>query len=235
MATLLLLPGAGGEASYWDAALPFLEAAGHDVVAPDLPADDESAGLDRYADVAIDALAAADRAQPLVVVAQSLGSFTAAVVCERVDVALLIFVGAMIPEPGETAGDWWGNTGQGAAMRECAVADGRDPDAPWDEVAIFFHDLPPERQQYFAANGGRDQTGRAFADKFDATCWKGIPMRVLAGRDDRIFPLEFMRRLSRDRLGIEPDVIESGHLPGYSRPEELAYRILAYVDESAAQ
>jgi pimeloyl-ACP methyl ester carboxylesterase len=232
MATLLLLPGAGGEASYWDAVVPFLEAAGHTVAAPDLPADDESAGLDRYAEVALDAVARPE--DPLVVVAQSLGSFTAAVVCERAEVELLVFVGAMIPEPGETAGDWWGNTGQGAAERENEIAEGRDPDAPYDAGVVFFHDLPAERREYLAANEGRAQAGRVFGEPFEATRWKTVPTRVIAGRDDRIFPLEFMRRLSRERVGVEPDVIESGHLPGYSRPEELAYRILAYVADQEA-
>ena len=46
MTTFLLLPGAGGEASYWGPVSRLLEQAGHDVVAVDLPCDDDSAGLE---------------------------------------------------------------------------------------------------------------------------------------------------------------------------------------------
>jgi hypothetical protein len=45
---------------------------------------------------------------------------------------------------------------------------------------------------------------------------------VIACRHDRLFPLDFMRRLARERLGVEVDVIDSGHLPALSRPRELA-------------
>jgi len=51
---------------------------------------------------------------------------------------------------------------------------------------------------------------------------------VTAGARDRLFPLGFMRGLARDRLGIEEvGVIDSGHLPALSRPEELTRAILA--------
>jgi pimeloyl-ACP methyl ester carboxylesterase len=52
---------------------------------------------------------------------------------------------------------------------------------------------------------------------------------VLAGRHDRLFPLDFMRRLARDRLGVTADVIDSGHLPALSRPKELAERLAHYA------
>jgi pimeloyl-ACP methyl ester carboxylesterase len=229
MATIVLLPGAGGDPAYWLWVTPILQSAGHEVVAVDLPAGDETAGLDEYADAALDALG--KRRGNIVVVAQSLGAFTAAVLCERLEVELLIFVGAMIPAVGETAGEWWANTGQAEAERAYAEAEGRDPDAPYDPVVTFFHDVPPRELELILADEERPQAGAPFSSPMEAARWKQVPTRVLAGLRDRIFPIEFMRRISRERLGLEPDVIDSGHLPGFSRPEELAYRILAYVDE----
>jgi pimeloyl-ACP methyl ester carboxylesterase len=46
-------------------------------------------------------------------VAQSMGAFTAALVCARAPTSIreLVFVNAMIPLPGETAGEWWDHTG----------------------------------------------------------------------------------------------------------------------------
>ena len=57
--------------------VPELRGRGHDTVAVDLPCDDDSAGLREYADAVVEAVG--DRTD-LVVVAQSLGGFTAGLV-----------------------------------------------------------------------------------------------------------------------------------------------------------
>jgi hypothetical protein len=43
-----------------------------------------------------------------------------------------------------------------------------------------------------------------------------------------MFPLAFQRRVVRERLGFEPDVIDSGHLPAFARPDELVARLEQY-------
>lgn len=58
------------------------------------------------------------------------------------------------------------------------------------------------------------------------------PTRVLAGRDDRLFPLEFQRRVAADRLGLEVDEMPGGHLVALSRPGELADRLVGYLGTS---
>lgn len=50
----------------------------------------------------------------------------------------------MVPEPGETAVAWWANTDQTGARRANERACGRDPDAPFDVVEGFFHDVPQD-------------------------------------------------------------------------------------------
>jgi len=67
-------------------------------VAPDLPCEDDSAGLPDYANAVVEAIG--DR-MDLVVVAQSFGGFTAPLVCERVAVDLVVLVAPMVPDPGE--------------------------------------------------------------------------------------------------------------------------------------
>ena len=56
MATYVLIHGAGSDSWYWHLVAPELRAMGHDVVAPDLPCDDDSAGLAEYADTVVDAI-----------------------------------------------------------------------------------------------------------------------------------------------------------------------------------
>ena len=57
VATYVLIHGAGGDSWYWHLVGPQLAARGHDVVAVDLPCDDDRAGLAEYADCVIDAAA----------------------------------------------------------------------------------------------------------------------------------------------------------------------------------
>ena len=217
--TFLLLPGAGGESWYWHLVAPLLEAHGHAVISPDLPAADDAAGLTAYADTA--AAAVGDRSE-LVVVAQSMGAFVAPMLCDRVDVRLLILVAPMIPAPGESPGEWWTSSGQLAAQREQDEREGRDPDAPFDVMTAFFHDVPPDVVEEAFARGEPRQSDTPFGERWPLEDWPGVPTRVIACRHDRLFPLEFMRRLARERLGVEVDVVDSGHLPALSRPVELA-------------
>src|ERR1700758_5239996 len=115
--TFILIPGAGGSAWYWHLVAPRLEQCGHEAVAVSLPAADDAAGLPEYAGAVIRSIG--DR-QPrrLVIVAQSLGGFTAPLVCEQLPVAALVLVNAMIPKPGERAGEWWTNTRYQEARRQ---------------------------------------------------------------------------------------------------------------------
>ena len=45
-------------------------------------------------------------------------------------------------------------------------------------------------------------------------------------QDDRLFPLDFQRRVARERLSLEIDEMDGGHLPMLSRPAELARRLV---------
>ena len=199
---------------------------GHEVLSPDLPAADDSAGLGDYADTVLEA--SGDRTD-LTVVAQSMGAFTAPLLCGRADVRRLILVAPMIPAPGESPGEWWTSSGQTAAQREQDTREGRDPDAPFDLRTAFLHDVPEDVVEQLFARGEPRQSDTPFREPWPLDAWPDIPTHVLAGSNDRIFPLDFMRRLSQERLNVEPDVIETGHLPALARPKELADRLEAYI------
>jgi len=66
-----------------------LEDAGLEAIPVDLPGDDESAGLEVYTDLVVRAIHGRTNT---VLVAQSLGGFTAALACARVSVRMLVFV-----------------------------------------------------------------------------------------------------------------------------------------------
>jgi pimeloyl-ACP methyl ester carboxylesterase len=227
MKTFVLIHGAGGSAWYWHLLEPELRERGHEVVTMDLPCDDDSAGLTDYADTVVDAIGGRTG---LVLVAQSLGGFTAPLVCERVPVDLLVMLTAMIPLSGESPGDWWANTNYEQAQRERAEREGRAPNAELDLMDVFFHDVSPEIAAE-AAKGERTQSGTPFEKPWPLDAWPDVPTKFLLCRDDRFFPPDFMRRVVRERLGITPDEIGGGHLIALSRPKELAERLDAYVTE----
>ncbi|HEY7281452.1 MAG TPA: alpha/beta hydrolase [Actinomycetota bacterium] len=217
MATFALIHGAGDVGWYWHLVEAELRQRGHDVVAPDLPCDDDAAGLPEYADTVVEAIG--DRAD-LVVAAQSSGGFTAPLVCERVPAKLLVLIAPMIPAPGEAPADYWTNTRYG----EEALGGYDDP------VELFYQDVPPGLASE-ALRRSRTQSEARMGEPSPMRAWPHVPTRVLLCRDDRLFPPAFIRRIARDRLGITPDEIDGGHTPALSRPDELAGRLDAYAGE----
>ncbi|MBO0830489.1 MAG: alpha/beta hydrolase [Actinobacteria bacterium] len=219
--TFVLIPGAGGAASwYWQLVAPLIRQAGHELITVDLPADDAEAGLPEYARLVADAVGNRNGA---VLVAASLGGFTAPMVTVQRPVAGIVMVNAMIPAPGETPLAWSDNTGQPQAQRAAAERDGYSTEIDLD--TYFLHDVSPE---VFASGDGqhRDEAAAAFESPCEFTAWPDVPIRVVAGADDRLFPVEFQQRVARERLGIEADVLPGGHLIALAQPDALARYLL---------
>ncbi len=227
--TYVLIPGAGGDAWFWHRLVAELERRGRAAVAVELPAGDDAAGWAEYAAAVV--TAARDVADP-VLVAQSMGGFTAPIAACRLPVRLLVLVNAMIPLPGETGGQWWDATGQPAARAELAAAQGRVVGDGLDTMVDFFHDVPDDLTAEAMRRDEPVQSGTPFAQPWPLDRWPDVPTRVLAGRDDRLFPLEFQRRVARERLGLPVDDLPGGHLVALSRPVELADRLEAVSGSS---
>ncbi|HEX8857541.1 MAG TPA: alpha/beta hydrolase [Actinomycetes bacterium] len=224
MATYVLIHGSGDSSWYWHLLSAELRERGHDVVAPDLPIEDDTAGLWQYADTVVEAIG--DR-RDLVVVAQSAGAFTDTLVCERVPVDLLVLLAGMVPLPGEPPEEWWANTGCAQARREQDERDGRAPD---DMIALFMQDVPADLAAT-AFRRERHQSETPGRKPWPLAAWPNVPTRFLLCRDDRLFPADFMRRVVRERLGIAPDEIDGSHCVALSRPKELAERLESYRAE----
>ncbi|MBM2619562.1 hypothetical protein JIG36_28865 [Actinoplanes sp. LDG1-06] len=103
------------------------------------------------------------------------------------------------------------------------------PDLPCadDTAALFYQDVPPAPAAEALAHGV-DQSEARLGDPSPLRAWPGIPTRVVLGRDDRLLPPGYIRRVARERLGVTPDEIDSGHTPALSRPRELASLLDSY-------
>jgi len=205
--TFVLVPGAGGDGYYWHLLAPLL---GPDTVSVDLPAGDESAGLAEYADAIV---AAAGDAEEVTLVAQSLGGFSAPLAAGRLDVRRIVLVNAMVPKPGETFNEWWGAVGVPAHEE-------------WDEEKIFWHDVPDDVKAAVFARGEPQQADKPCGEPWPLDAWPDVPTNAVTGRHDRLFPEQLQRAYLKDRLGIEPTVIDGGHLVALSNPAGLAAALL---------
>ncbi|HET9954951.1 MAG TPA: alpha/beta fold hydrolase, partial [Polyangiaceae bacterium] len=140
MSTFVLIHGGGDVGWSWHLVEAELRARGHEVVAPDLPGDDDSLELEDYADAV---LAAVGDRRDLVVVGHSFGGFTAPLVAARRPVVALVFVAGMVPSPGEAPNAWWERTGYSKAVQEQAALDG-GVTGNEDPYVCFYHDVPRE-------------------------------------------------------------------------------------------
>jgi pimeloyl-ACP methyl ester carboxylesterase len=223
--TFALIPGAGTHPEAYGATIAALRELGHEGIAPPLPLADPTAGPSDHAD-AIAAALPDPPPDPLVIVGQSLGAYAATIAADRLRPARLILVSPMIPAPGESAGEWWEATGHGAAIAPQVERYG--PPSEWSEealVGVFLHDADPEARAASAAHQGPAGDGM-FSEPLPLDAWPDVPTTVLAPREDRFFPLDFQRRVARERLGVEVVEMGGGHVPFVSRPRELAERLV---------
>lgn len=225
MSTFVLIHGAGDSGWAWHPTAAVLRAQGHDVVAPDLPGDDESADLDACADAVV---AAVDGRRDVVVVGHSFGAFTAPLVADRLGAELLVLVAGMIPAPGERPADWWANVGYQDAVREQAARDGglTGHDDPY---VSFYHDVPRPLAEEALRRERAHPSETANAQPWPMKGWPEVPTKFVICAQDRCFPPELFRRLVPERLGLVPDEIEAGHCVALGRPQELADLLLGYA------
>lgn len=225
MSTFVLIHGAGDVGWYWHLVESELRARGHDVVAPDLPADDESAELGDYADAVVDAIG--DR-KDLIVVGQSFGGFTASLVADRLPVELLVFVAGMVPSPGEPPGDWWTNTGYGDAVRKQAARDG-GLTGNSDPFVAYYHDVPRKLAEQAMSKARAHPSEASMAAPWPLDALPDVPTKFVLCTEDRFFPADFLRGVVAERLHIVPDEIAASHCVALSRPKELSEMLVRYV------
>ena len=226
MTTFALIHGAWGSAWHWDAVPDELRRMGHDVVAPDLPCDEADTTFDDYARVVLDALDAAG-AEDVVVVGYSIGGHTAAVVAGRRPVRELVYVAALVPEPGLSIADQFARGEKLVLPDYVAGLEGLGPDGlnRWVDFDVYHrvgcHDCPePVARERF--DRSRAQSNRAFAVPCSLAERPDVPTHYVICTEDRIVNNAYWREAVPARLGTDPIELAGSHSPMASRPAELA-------------
>lgn len=221
MATFALVHGAWHGPWSWGRVTGPLAEHGHRVVVPDLPSEDTELGLDDYADT-IDA--ALGDAEDVVLVPHSLGGLVGPVVAARRPLIALVYVCALVPEPGLSFSD------QLAASEETVLLfeGGREVDdrgrSHWPDpdttASTMYPDLSPEDARW-AVERLRRQAQRSQGELSPAPP-AGLRTESIVGANDRVVSPAWSRRVARERLGVEPVEIPTGHFPMITHPQRLA-------------
>jgi pimeloyl-ACP methyl ester carboxylesterase len=231
--TFGLVHGAWHRGACWALLVAELAARGFASVAVDLPADQAEAGVDDYAGCVIDALREVDG--PLVLVGHSMGGLTIPVVAGRRPVALLVFLCALIPDPGRSIAE------QQAAdrpdmmtsawreqylPRHTVLPDGRTQWPPEATPEIFYQDCPTEAVSR-AIGQLRPQGMLPLRERTPLAAWPGVPVEYILGQEDRVISPAWSRHTARRRLGVTARELPGGHSPFLAQPAALADELLS--------
>jgi pimeloyl-ACP methyl ester carboxylesterase len=226
--TFGLVHGAWHGGWSWDRVTPELVAAGHSVVAVDLPCADVAAGAAEYAAIVGDALAEAG--DDVVLVAHSAGGLTIPLVARARPVTRIVFVSALLPLPGRPFAE--------QSAQEHVLLDGYEAGVERDAAGCrrwFDAEVAADRMYNgcSAADAAwafarlRPQASTMYAEPSPLPAWPDVPIVDVRGAEDRIVSPPWAARAVPARLGIEPIVIAgAGHSVMLSHPRALA-RIIA--------
>jgi pimeloyl-ACP methyl ester carboxylesterase len=219
--TFALVHGSQHGGWCWERLAPELRARGHDVVAPDLPCDDPSAGIDTYARIVVDALSG--HGDDVVLVGHSLGSLTIPVVARRRPVERLVFLCSVPTGPGPAIAATLDDmvTPEFRDARRTFDDDGRECLHPDDARAVWFHDCTDDDATW-AVSQLRPQSRRPLTEASPLDRWPDVPSTAVLGRDDRCVNMTWAVAAATARLGEAPVLLDGGHSPFLARPAVLA-------------
>ena len=233
MTTFALVHGAWHRRTCWDPTADRLRAAGHEVVAVDLPCENPEAGLVDYAGAVLEALQPTPAGEDLVVVGHSLGGLTIPLVAAARPVRELVFLCAMVPMPGVALrDDVWGDPGAFAAgWRERAAHQiaHEDGSTSWPEdvaVDVFYEDCEPALAAW-SAGQLRRQAWTVAGEPHPLAAYPDVPARAIVCTEDRVLDPDSCARHAADRLGASVVRLGGGHSPMLAQPDALADLLLA--------
>lgn len=228
--TFVLVHGGFGSPAELAPTVPFIEARGHRVINVDLPCTRADAMLADYAAAVVDAMA--DCPHPRVLVAHSAGGATVPLVAARVPVDGMIFVAAIVPQPGQSIADALGpevadmitaitiDNGDGARAFNIDLLTSLAPEKDQDAYRAFLHSTQ------------RDQGWAAVTQPWPGTGVPPVPRHYVLCTQDQVIPPAQQRAFAA-ALGVEPVEIDSVHAAFAFKPQELAGVLVSLATDAA--
>ena len=223
MTAFCLVHGAWHGAWSYEQLTPYLTAAGHQVLAVDLPSDHPGTTCTGYAEQIDREMVGLG--EDAIVVGHSFAGLTLPLVAARRPVARLVYLAALIPKPGVSM------TQQFEAGEEAIIYDGgRELDEEgtqsyWTDrdaaIEAMYHDCAPQDAEWAWSNL-RPQSRAAQNEVCPLSELPEVPSTYVVCLDDRMASADWGRRTARERLDADVIELDGDHSPMISRPGELA-------------
>lgn len=225
--TFVLVHGGFGSPAELAPVVPYLEARGHRVVNVDLPCERADATLEDYAAAVVQAMEGTRH--PHVLVAHSVGGATISLVASRLSVERLIFVAALVPEPGLSIFESLGPDVQEAIGS--VIIDNGDGTRAFDFELLASFAPPEQRETYiaFLRATQRSQGWLAVNQPWPGAAIPDVPRAYILCTEDQVIPPARQRAFAA-ALGVSPIEIPSAHAAFTFMPRELADILVSLVD-----
>ena len=230
--TIVLVHGAWADGSSWDGVTRALQAQGYTVLVP----PNLLRGLTD--DAAYIASFLAQRTSgPVVLVGHSYGGAVITNAGAGGDVRALVFVNAFMPDEGETVVQILegSNSALGAADPTTIFDIAGYAGAPEGAAEVFLkpevvhssfaQDLP-EADRWTIVASQRPASLVANVTPSGAPAWKTLPSWAVIGTDDRVIPVDVLRRMA-ERAGSTVSELAASHVSMVSHPDAAVDAILA--------
>jgi pimeloyl-ACP methyl ester carboxylesterase len=229
MTTFALVHGAWHGAWCWDRLVTELTAAGHRVVADDLPCEDVSAGCGAYSEVVLGSLADTPD-DDVVLVGHSAGGLTLPLIAAARPVRGMVFVSALLPQPAQRFADQ--NEQEGILLSDYQAGvelDGKGR-RRWFDADIARRTMYSGCSDTDAAWGFarlRPQASTMYTEPSPLPAWPDAPLIDVRGDDDQLVSPNWAAQAVPARLGVAPIVLPgAGHTLIVSHATQLAHILL---------
>ena len=213
--TIVLVHGAFANAGCWAKLIPLLRAKGFSVVASNCP-------LSSLADD-FEAVRQTITMQngPVLLVGHSWGGAIITEAGNESNVRGLVYIAAGAPDTGQSFNDWW---------KGYPAAPGAPEIKPYgkDRFVVtlegfrryFAQDLPTDEAELLYCTQGPFASA-ANNERIINAAWRDKPSWFIMGEQDHMLLIDLERDTAR-RMGANPLVLQSSHVPMLSHPGEVA-------------
>ena len=230
--TIVLVHGAWADGSSWDGVTRALQAQGYTVLAPPnllRGLTDDSAYIASFL--------AQRTSGPVVLVGHSYGGAVITNAGAAGDVRALVYVNAFMPDEGETVVQILegSDSALGVADPTTIFDIAGYPGAPEGAAEVFLKpdvvhssfapDLP-EADRWTIVASQRPASLVANVTPSGAPAWRTLPSWAVIGTDDRVIPVDVLRRMA-ERAGSTVSELSASHVSMVSHPEASVDAIVA--------
>lgn len=244
MATFVLIHGAWHGGWSFELVKPMLEAAGHQVIAPDLPGmggtDDELAGatLAKWADYVSGLCVSAQK--PVILAGHSRGGLVLSETAERIptEISALVYICAMMLPSGMSREQWRDRAEPNPEFRAIICPHPSAPATTIDRTRagpVFAQLSPPDLvEKAFDRLMAEPDQPRLTELNLSQARYGSVPRHYIECVHDRTIPISDQRMMQALQPCASVTSLDADHSPFLSRPSELADALIKIATEIKA-